>query len=163
MINQYFIEFLKIKKVTEKSIIFESINKLHYFYSYFKSRSEYYLLIFGQNDLDLRSLDQSLIIIQRLTRRKRKLRSIRGFFIYALEIIKSGKSVQQFGIIETNLNYFFWDDIEEIVRKNQKSTLIKFLFKEKTKNQEKILDVQRTIKSLENRVQKLEKELTELK
>jgi len=55
------------------------------------------------------------------------------------------------------------EDIEEIIRKNQKSTLIKFLLKETTKNQEKILDVQRSITSLVNRVERLEKQLTELK
>ena len=49
---------------------------------------------------------QSIDVIQELDYKQRKILSLIGFFLYALEIIENGKDYQ---ILETNLQPFFWD------------------------------------------------------
>ena len=45
-------------------------------------------------------------VIQELDSKQRKIRSLRGFFLYALEIMEKGKNYE---IFSTNLQPFFWD------------------------------------------------------
>jgi len=43
-------------------------------------------------------------VIRELDSKQRKIRSLRGFFLYTLEIIENGKDYE---ILETNLQSFF--------------------------------------------------------
>ncbi len=66
-----------------------------------------------------------MAVIKDLNTKKRKIRSLRGFFLYALEIMKKGKKVS---ILTTNLHPFFWKKVENTIKQNKKSALIHFLF-----------------------------------
>lgn len=54
-----------------------------------------------------------------------KNRPLRGFFLYALEIMEKGKDYE---ILHTNLQPFFWRKVKNIIRQNQKVALLEFLF-----------------------------------
>jgi hypothetical protein len=54
-----------------------------------------------------------------------KIRSLRGFFLYALEILENAKDYE---ILETNLQPFFWRKVKNIIRQNKKAALQEFLF-----------------------------------
>ena len=64
-------------------------------------------------------------MIQELDSKERKIRSLRGFFLYALEIMENGKDYE---ILDTNLQPFFWRKIKNIIRQNKKAGLHEFLF-----------------------------------
>lgn len=49
---------------------------------------------------------------------------MREFFLYALEILKTGKDYQ---ILQTNLQPFFWRKVKNIIRQNKKGALSGFL------------------------------------
>ena len=67
---------------------------------------KYYLFVYLQKSIEIDFLYQSVDVIQELDSKKRQIRSLRGFFLYALEIMETGKDYQ---ILETNLQPFFWD------------------------------------------------------
>jgi len=64
-------------------------------------------------------------VIQELDSKQLKIRSFRGFFLYALEIMQMGENYE---ILKTNLQPFFWRKVKSIIRQNQKGTLPEFLF-----------------------------------
>jgi hypothetical protein len=64
-------------------------------------------------------------VLQEFDSKKRKIRSFRGFFLYALEIIGTGKDYQ---ILSTNLQPFLWKKLKNIIRQNKKGALHEFLF-----------------------------------
>jgi hypothetical protein len=66
----------------------------------------YYLVLYAQKSIDINFLYQSIDVIQELDSKQRKIRSFRGFFLYALEIMQTGKDYE---ILTTNLQPFFWD------------------------------------------------------
>ena len=49
---------------------------------------------------------------------------MRGFFLYALEIMETEKGVK---ILKTNLQAFFWKEVKNIIRQNKKGDLLEFL------------------------------------
>lgn len=102
------------------------------------------------NNLDF--FYQTIFIIEELNRKKRKIRSIRGFLLYALEIINS-KEVK---VLKTNLQPFSWKNVKNIIRQNKKDLLLKFLFKT-AKPSTKISY------SLEERIAKMQTEISYLK
>lgn len=63
--------------------------------------------------------------IEELDLKQQKLRSLIGFFFYALEILENGKNSE---IVETNLQPFFWWKVKNIIRQSKKITLDEFLF-----------------------------------
>ena len=64
-------------------------------------------------------------MIQELDSKQRKIRSLRGFFLYALEIMENAKDYE---ILSTNLQPFFWQKVKNIIRQNKKAALQEFLF-----------------------------------
>lgn len=100
-------------------------------------------------------------MIQELDSKQRKIRSLRGFFLYPLEIMETGKGYE---ILETNLQPFFWRKAKNIIRQNKKAALQKFLFG----SQESIppTDIQKDLKdkieSLENQVFSLQRRIVDL-
>ena len=96
--------------------------------------------------------------------KQRKIRSLRGFFLYALEILENGKDYE---ILETNLQPFFWRKVKNIIRQNKKGALLEFLFGPsigpesayKGSNstlEEKIENLQQQVDSLQEKVMNLE-------
>jgi uncharacterized protein (DUF3084 family) len=91
--------------------------------------------------------------------KQRKIRSFRGFFLYALEILENGKDYE---ILQTNLQPFFWRKVKNIIRQNKKSALQEFLF---GKNDDSKLDNQTSnprIKILEDQIQNLSNQVDSL-
>lgn len=60
-------------------------------------------------------------MIQELDTKKRKIRSLRGFFLYALEIMKGEQEVE---VLTTNCRPFFWRKVENIIRQTKKGELL---------------------------------------
>ena len=52
--------------------------------------------------------------------KQRKIRSLRGFFLYALEILENGTDYE---IVETNLQPFFWRKVKNIIQQNKKGDI----------------------------------------
>ena len=100
-------------------------------------------------------------MIQELDSKQRKIRSLRGFFLYALEIIENGKDYE---ILETNLQPFFWRKVKNIIRQNKKAALQEFLFglQESITSTEIQNDLKDKIESLENQVNSLQQKVIQL-
>jgi hypothetical protein len=139
------------------------------FFSYFKVDQKYYLFFYSQKSIDINFLYQSIDVIQELDSKQRKIRSLRGFFLYALEILENGKDYE---ILETNLQPFFWRKVKNIIRQNKKSAFQEFLFGsqdsiaaiEPEKNFEaKIENLQNQLDSLQEKVMNLESQTNHLK
>ena len=101
-------------------------------------------------------------MIQELDSKQRKIGSLRGFFLYALEIIEIGENYE---ILKTNLQPFFWRKVKNIIRQNKKAALQEFLFglqdsitAPETQNHlnEKIETLQNQVNSLQDRIRDLE-------
>lgn len=101
-------------------------------------------------------------ILEELDRKQRKIRSLRGFFLYALETMENGKDLE---ILRTNLQSSFWRKLKRILRQNKKAVLLEFLFGSQdsiagpeTKNHlnDKIERLQNQVNSLQNRIVQLE-------
>jgi len=71
-------------------------------------------------------LYQSIDVIQEWDSKQRKIRSLRGFFLYALEIMENGEDSK---ILSTNLQAFFWRKVKNVIRQNKKAALHEFLLK----------------------------------
>ena len=108
-------------------------------------------------------------MIRELDSKQRKIRSLRGFFLYALEIIENGKDYE---ILQTNLQSFFWRKVKNIIRQNKKAALQEFLFGsqdsiaaiESEKDFEaKIENLQQQVDSLQEKVMNLESQTNHLK
>jgi hypothetical protein len=98
--------FFQTQQIYDKTNLFDQLKKQNIFFSYFQVDQNYYLFVYAQQSIDINLLYQSVDVIQELDSKQRKIRSLRGFFLYALEIIESGKDYE---ILETNLQPFFWD------------------------------------------------------
>ena len=100
--------FFEIKQISDNSIIFDEFKKQEIFFSYFLVEQKYYLFFYREKSIDIDFLYQSVHVLEELDSKKRKIRSLRGFFLYALEIMETGKDVE---ILKTNLQP---DDTEAI-------------------------------------------------
>jgi hypothetical protein len=105
--------------------LFLKIEKKNLFFSYFQIDQKYYILIFAEEAFELDFIYKFLNIIQELNTKKRRIRSFRGFFLYALEIINQGRYFQ---VLETNMKPYFWTEIGHVIRQNRKLILLNFLF-----------------------------------
>ena len=122
--------FFQTHQIPDSSSIFNQLKEQKIFFSYFQVEQaagdqNYYLFLYAQQSIDINFLYQSVEIIQELDSKQRKIRSFRGFFLYALEIIQKA---QDYEILQTNLQPFFWRKIKNIIRQNKKGALLEFLF-----------------------------------
>jgi len=116
--------FLFETKKIDKSKFYEfTIREI--FYAYFLANHKYYLFIFQKESIDLNFIFQLVEVVDKLDSRKRQIRSMRGFILYALEIMETDKDSQ---ILETNLKPFFWQDVKRIINQNKKNGLQNYLF-----------------------------------
>jgi hypothetical protein len=116
--------FLFETKEIEKGV-FQKFKSEGIFYSHFLAGQKYYLFLFKKESIDLNFLYQSVELLNQLDSRKRQIRSIRGFILYALELMEKNKDSQ---ILETNLEPFFWKNVQRIINQNKKNGLQNFLF-----------------------------------
>lgn len=101
--------------------------------------------------------------------KQRKIRSLRGFFLYALEIMENG---EEYEILNTNLQPFFWRKVKNIIRQNKKAALQEFLFG-KDEDEENISvnrgsshsfeEMEKKIQNLQNQVNSLQDKTSDLK
>lgn len=128
----------------------------------FENFHKYYLFFYSQKSIDINFIYQSVNVLQELDSKQRKIRSMRGFFLYALEILETGKDYE---ILQTNLPPFFWRKVKNIIRQNKKAALQEFLFGSQdsivapeTQNHlnEKIETLQNQVNSLQDRIRDLE-------
>ena len=98
--------FFQTQQIPDDTILFNQFQNQKIFFSYFQVDQNYYLFLYAQKHIHLDLIYQYVDVIQELDSKQRKIRSLRGFFLYALEIIENGKDYE---ILQTNLQPFFWD------------------------------------------------------
>ena len=122
--------FFQIDQISDDSIIFDEFKRQTIFFSYFQVDQKYYIFFYAPKSIDIDFFyqsfeDMSSNVIQKLESKKRQIRSLRGFFLYALEIMESGIDLT---VLKTNLKPFFWRKIKNIMKQNKKAALQEFLF-----------------------------------
>lgn len=117
--------FFQIQQISNDTVLLNEFKDQNIFYSYFQVDQNYYLFVYSQTNIQIDFLYQLVQVIQELDSKQRKIRSFRGFFLYALEIMETGKECE---ILNTNLQPFFWRKVKNIIRQNKKSALQEFLF-----------------------------------
>ena len=105
MNNQPDAFFFQIQPIPDDTILFDQFEQQNICYSYFQVEQNYYLFLYSQKFIDIDSIDPFIHIIQELDTKQRKIRSLRGFFLYALEIFERTNNSQ---ILKTNLKPSFW-------------------------------------------------------
>ena len=150
--------FFQTQQITDDTSLFNKLKEQKIFFSYFLVDQKYYLFVYSQTDIQLDTIYHSVKLIEELDSKQRKIRSLRGFFLYALEIMEKGK---EYEILETNLQPFFWRKVKNIIRQNKKAALQEFLFGSTYGRGEvsPILDTSSspTVKILEDQIQALQK------
>ena len=96
--------FFQTHQIPDSSSSFDQFKQQKIFFSYFQVDQNYYLFLYAQQSIDINLLYQSVQVIQELDSKQRKIRSLRGFFLYALEIMENGENYE---ILQTNLQPFF--------------------------------------------------------
>jgi hypothetical protein len=102
-------------------------------------------------------------VIQELDSKQRKIRSPRGFFLYALEIMENGEDYE---ILNTNLQSFFWGKVKNIIQQNKKAALQEFLFGydsvRSNSYQGSNPQIEEIIKTLQNQVNSLQDRISDI-
>jgi hypothetical protein len=83
--------FFQTQQIPDDTILFNELNHQKIFFSYFQVDQNYYLFVYSQKSIPIDFLSDSIDLIQELDSKQRKIRSFRGFFLYALEIMETGK------------------------------------------------------------------------
>ena len=117
--------FCQTQQISDHGIIFDQFQKQTIFFSYFQVDQKYYLFFYTKKLIEIGFIYQAVNVIQELDSKKRKIRSLRGFLLYVLEIMENGKD---FEILSTNLQPFFWKKVKNVIRQNKKGALQEFLF-----------------------------------
>ena len=125
MNNQPNAFFFEIQPIPDDTILFNDFQQQKIFFSYFQVDQKYYLFFYSQKSIDIDLINPSIDIFEELNTKQRKIRSLRGFFLYALEIMDNRKDLK---ILTTNLKPSFWRNLRRILRQNKKQVLLQFLF-----------------------------------
>ena len=96
--------------------------------------------------------------------KQRKIRSLRGFFLYALEIMEIAKDSE---ILHTNLQPFFSRKVKNIIRQNKKAALQEFLFGSQkissaTDMTKEFQSLKETMEALQNQINSLQQHVIDL-
>ena len=151
--------FFQTQQIPDSSSIFDQFKQQKIFFSYFQVDQNYYLLLYAQQSIDINLLYQSVEVIQELDSKQRKIRSLRGFFLYALEIMENGENYE---ILQTNLQPFFWKKVKNIIRQNKKAALQEFLFGKDKVNKDQTLGSNFAFQQMEKKIQNLQSQLQSL-
>lgn len=117
--------FFQINKISQDAIILEQLKEQGIFFSYFKVDRKHYLLLYDKKLFKIDFIIATFNYLIHLNVKKRKIRSLRGFLLYAIEIMENGRDRQ---ILHTNLSPLFWEDVKDVIRQNRKKALDTFLF-----------------------------------
>ena len=79
--------FFQTQQIPDDTILFNEFQQQNIFFSYFQADQNYYLFVYAQKSIQIDFLYHSIDVIQELDSKQRKIRSFRGFFLYALEIM----------------------------------------------------------------------------
>ena len=155
--------FFQTQQIPDSSSIFDQFKQQKIFFSYFPIDQNYYLFLYGQESSDINRFYQSVEVIQELDSKQRKIRSLRGFFLYALEIMGKAEDSE---ILQTNLQPFFWRKVKNIIRQNKKAALQEFLFgyesAKSNSSQGSNPQIEEMIKTLQNQVNSLQDRISDL-
>jgi hypothetical protein len=151
--------FFQTQQISDHAIILDQFKKQTIFFSYFQVDQKYYLFVYSQKSIEIDFIYQVIDVIQELDSRKRKLRSIRGFLLYALEFMKNGKDSK---ILSTNLQPFFWKEVKNIIRQNKKGALQEFLFGSQLNNSDSQNVLEEKIQNLQNQLNSLQQKVIDL-
>jgi len=151
--------FFQTQQIPDDTILFDQLKKQEIFFSYFQVDQKYYLFFYSQKSIDINFIYQSVNVLQELDSKQRTLRSLRGFFLYALEIMETGKDYE---ILQTNLQPFFWRKVKSIIRKNQKQALLLFLFGSQKISLTTDVNLTKEFQSLKEKIEILQQRVTEL-
>ena len=88
MNNQPNAFFFQTKEIPENSSLFDEFQQQKIFFSYFQVQQKYYLFFYSQKLIDIDFFEPFIEILEELNIKQRKIRSLRGFFLYALEIME---------------------------------------------------------------------------
>ena len=152
--------FFQIQQIPDSSSIFDQFNQQNIYFSYFQVEKNYYLFVYAQQSIDINLLYQSVKVIEELDSKQRKIRSLRGFFLYALEIIENGEDYE---ILNTNLQPFFGicaATVKNIIRQNKKAALQEFLFGKGEVNKDQTLGSNLAFQQMEKKIQNLQNQVT---
>jgi hypothetical protein len=83
------------------------------------------LFFYRQKSIDIDRIDPLIDILEELDTKQPKIRSLRGFFLYGLEIMDNGKDLE---VLKPNLQPSFWRNLRKILLQNKKEVLLRFLF-----------------------------------
>jgi hypothetical protein len=160
MNNAYFFE---TQQIPDHANIFDQFKGNTIFFSYFQVDQKYYLFFYSQEPIKIDFLYQAVDVIQELDSKKRKIRSLRGFLLYALEIMENG---EKYEILSTNLQPFFWKEVKNIIRQNKKGALQKFLFgsqlNQSINHSDSQNDLEEKIQILQNQLNSLQQKVIDL-
>jgi len=148
--------FFEIQQIPEDSKIFDELQNQQVCFSYFQVNQKYYLFVYQQKFIDIDRIEPFIHILDELDTKQRKIRSLRGFFLYALEILENGQDYQ---ILKTNLQPSFWRKLKTILRQNKKIVLLQFLF---GKDEDNILVNQGWNPAFDDRIQNLQNQINSL-
>ena len=152
--------FCQTQQISDHRIIFDQFKKQTIFFSYFQVDQKYYLFFYTQKSIEIDFLYQAVNVIQELDSKKRKIRSLRGFLLYVLEIMGNGKDLE---ILSTNLQPFFWKKVKDVIRQNKKGALQEFLFgsqmNQSTNHSDSQNDLKEKILILRNQLNSLEQKV----
>jgi hypothetical protein len=95
--------------------------------------------------------------VEELNVKKRRLRSLQGFFRYALDIIDDESDIL---VLNTNLRPLFWVRIKNVLKQNKKNFLIKFLFEGDNLENSDLKSIE--IINLQNQINELKDQIKEL-
>jgi hypothetical protein len=151
--------FFQTQQIPDSSSIFDQLKQQKIFFSYFQVDQNYYLFLYAQQSIDINLLYQSVEVIQELDSKQRKIRSLRGFFLYALEIMENGENYE---ILQTNLQPFFWKKVKNIIRQNKKAALQEFLFGKDEVNKDQTLGSNLAFQQMEKKIQNLQNQVNSL-
>lgn len=155
--------FFQTQQIPDDTSLFDEFKQQKIFFSYFQVDRNDYLFFYSQKDININFLYQSIDVIQELDSKQRKIRSPRGFFLYALEIMENGEDYE---ILNTNLQPFFWRKVKNIIRQNKKAALQEFLFGydsvRSNSYQGSNPQIDEIIKTLQNQVNSLQHRISDL-
>ena len=159
MNNQPNAFFFEIQLIPDDSKIFEELKSQELFFSYIQVHQKYYLFFYSQKPIDIDRIEAFIHRIQELDTKQRKIRSLRGFFLYALEIIENEND---FEILSTNLQPSFWRKLRKILRQNKKTVLLQFLFGSDSGRGYSYQGSSPPLEELQNQVNSLQERIVEL-
>ena len=159
MTNQPDAFFFEIQPIPDDTILYDQFQQQNIFYSYFQGEQNYYLFLYSQKFIDIDSIDPFIHIIQELDTKQRKIRSLRGFFLYALEIFERTNNSQ---ILKTNLKPSFWRNLKSILRQNKKTVLLQFLFGRGYSYPPSSSHLEDQIQTLKNQIDSLQEKIIQL-